>query len=70
LSDVSRAATWGQECASASPTPPLGDRDHRRLERLGERDARFLHPLGGLVPLFMIQLGEVIYGGSARALAC
>ena len=48
---------------------PLGDRDHRRLERLGERDARFRSRRSAAwCPLFMIQLGEVIYGGVGSGL--
>jgi K+-transporting ATPase ATPase A chain len=37
--------------------------DHRGVVRCGQRDARQLHSLGGLIPLFNIQLGEVVVGG-------
>ena len=41
----------------------LGGGHHRCLKRLGRQHARLFTPLGGLVPLVMIHLGEVIFGG-------
>ncbi len=57
--------TWkARRCASASRARPLRDRDDGRLVR---RASTAMHdsftPLGGFVPLFLIQLGEVIFGG-------
>jgi K+-transporting ATPase ATPase A chain len=36
--------------------------------RRGELDARLVHAIGGLVPLFMIELGEVVIGGVGAGL--
>ncbi len=43
--------------------------DDGRVERLGELDARLrITPLGGLVPLWLMQLGEVVFGGAGSGL--
>ena len=41
----------------------LGDRDDRRLERLVNAMHDSFTPLGGLVPMWLMQLGEVVFGG-------
>jgi K+-transporting ATPase ATPase A chain len=43
-------------------------RHHGGLQRLGQRDARLVHAAGGLVPLWLMQLGEIIYGGVGSGL--
>ena len=66
----SRAATWrARRSASASPAPRTG-RPRRPPPRTARSTAMHdsFTPLGGLVPLFMIQLGEVIYGGVGSGL--
>ena len=46
-----------------APSAFLGGRDLRRQQRQRQQHARQLTPIGGLVPLFNIQTGEVIFGG-------
>jgi K+-transporting ATPase ATPase A chain len=41
----------------------FADDHHGRFQRLGERHARLLLAAGRLVPLVMMQLGEVVFGG-------
>jgi len=43
-------------------------RHGRCFVRRGQLDARFVHALGGFVPLFNIQLGEIIIGGVGAGL--
>ena len=42
--------------------------DHRRRLRRGELPARFAYSLGGLIPIFNIHLGEIIFGGVGSGL--
>jgi K+-transporting ATPase A subunit len=46
----------------------VGDRDDRRVERLGQRMHDSFTPLGGLVPMWLMQLGEVVFGGVGSGL--
>ena len=65
-----RAATWkARKSASASPTPPCSPRSppmRRAAPSIRMHDS--FTPLGGLVPLFNIQLGEIIVGGVGAGL--
>jgi K+-transporting ATPase ATPase A chain len=47
----------------------LGRSDDGRVEWKRERDARLAHTqLGGLVPMVLMQLGEVVFGGAGSGL--
>ena len=46
----------------------MGDGDDRRLERLVNAMHDSFTPLGGLVPMWLMQLGEVIFGGVGSGL--
>ena len=47
----------------------LGDGHDGRIERCSQRDARLdSRRSGGLVPMWLIQLGEVIFGGVGSGL--
>ena len=66
----SRAATWkARKSASASPTRRCG---RPRRPSASNGSVNSMHdsftPLGGLVPMWLIQLGEVIYGGVGSGL--
>ncbi len=66
----SRAAIWrARRCASASPTRRCGPRRRPppRMARSTPCTTSYT-PLGGLVPMFLMQLGEVIYGGVGSGL--
>ena len=66
----SRSATWkGRRSASASSIPPCSPRSPPMppAARSTAMHDSFT-PLGGLVPLFNIQLGEVIFGGVGAGL--
>ena len=43
-------------------------RDDRGLERLGQLDARLVHAARRLVPMWLMQLGEVVFGGVGSGL--
>ncbi len=67
---ATRAATWkARRRASASPTRRCGQRrpPPPRMARSTRCTTRYT-PLGGLVPLLLMQLGEVIYGGVGSGL--
>ena len=51
----------------ASGGRAVGRRDHGDQHGCGERDADSLTPLGGLVPLFLMLLGEITPGGVGAA---
>ena len=66
----SRAATWkARKRASASPTRPSGP---RRPPAASNGSVNSMHdsftPLGGLVPMWLMQLGEVVFGGVGSGL--
>ena len=66
----SPAATWkARKCASASRTRRSGQRHDRRVERLASIRCTIRYtPLGGLVPMWLMQLGEVVFGGVGSGL--
>ena len=67
---VRPAATWrARRSASASPTPPSGpyattDASNGSVNSMHDSYT----PLGGLVPLFNMHLGEVVFGGVGSGL--
>ena len=50
------------------PVRAVRCRDDRARPRRGQCHARSFTPIGGLVPLFLIQLGEVLPGGVGSGL--
>ena len=66
----SRAATWrARRSASASPTRPSGPPPPPRPPTArSTRCTTPITPLGGLVPMWLMQLGEVVFGGVGSGL--
>jgi K+-transporting ATPase ATPase A chain len=53
----------GKETRFGIATPRCGQRQPRPLQRFVNACTISFTPLGGLVPMWLIQLGEVIFGG-------
>ena len=65
----SPAATWrARSRASASRLRAVRRDHHLGFLRRGERAHDSLTPLGGLVPMWLMQLGEVVFGGVGSGL--